>query len=54
MNYNKILRTLAERENVSVKEIENEMRAAIHSAGLHCSIKEFIKAAVLQIKKDYI
>ncbi len=43
MTYKKLLRQLALTENVTVKEIENEMQAAIDYAGLDCSVKEFIK-----------
>lgn len=53
MNYNEILRQLAIKENVSVKEIEKEMKTAIKSAGLDCSVKEFIETttAALILKK---
>ncbi len=43
MKYEKILKQLAEKENVTVKEIENEMQKAINSVGLEYTPKEFIK-----------
>ena len=43
MTYKKMLRQLALKENVSVKEIESEKQSAIDYAGLDCSIKEFIE-----------
>ena len=43
MKYKQILKALAQKENVSKKQIEREMIAAIKSAGLNCSPKEFIE-----------
>ncbi|MBR5273248.1 MAG: hypothetical protein IKU25_07670 [Clostridia bacterium] len=55
MRYNKILRQIAESENVSVEEVEREMKIAIAAAGLDCSVEEFIeKAASLAKIRLYI
>lgn len=54
MTYKKILRQLALKENVSVKEIESEMQAAIDYAGLDCSVKEFIEITSKLIKEKTI
>lgn len=53
MNYKAILKYLAEKENVSVQEIENEMQYAVNFADLDCSAEEFIKTVSIVIK-DYI
>lgn len=53
MKYKQILKQLSIKENVSVKEIEKEMKAAIETAGLNCSVKEFLKTTTTIIK-DYI
>ena len=54
MNYQEIIKQLAEKENVSVKEIEKEMQTAINYAGLDCSAEEFIKTVSATVIKDYI
>lgn len=54
MTYKKMLRQLALKENVSVKEIESEMQSAIYYAGLDCSIKEFIEMMSKLIKEKTI
>lgn len=54
MKYSEILRQLARKENVSVKEIEQEMQQAIDLAGLNCSVKEFIETTKKAIKGRYI
>ena len=54
MNYREILKQLAAKENVSVQEIEKEMKKAITCAGLDCSAEEFIKTITSLIIKDYI
>lgn len=54
MTYKKMLRQLALKENVSVKEIESEMQSAIDCAGLDCSIKEFIQITSKLIKEKTI
>lgn len=43
MSYNKMLKQLALKENISAKEIEREMQTAIDYAGLNCSVKEFVE-----------
>ncbi len=55
MRYKEILKKLSIKENVSVKEIECEMQAAINNAGLDCSAKEFIETISFFIaKRRYI
>lgn len=54
MTYKKMLRQLALKENVSVKEIESEMKAAIDYAGLNCSVKEFIEITTKLINEKTI
>ena len=54
MNYNKILKQIAVKENISEKEIENEMKKAITMAGYDCSVQEFIEMSVKLLEKDYI
>ncbi len=51
MSYKKMLKQLAIKENVSVKEIENEMQAAINNAGLDCTVKDFIEITSFFINK---
>lgn len=43
MNYKKLLKKIAHKENISVKELEREMSAALKAAGETCSVKEFIE-----------
>lgn len=45
MNYSQILKSIAEKENISVQDAEKEMQLALAYSGLDCSVKEFIKAA---------
>lgn len=54
MDYKAILNQLAEKENVSASEIENEMQNALKYSGMNCSAEEFIKITASIIKKDYI
>ena len=55
MRYEDILKKIAERENVSVDDVEKEMKLAIAYSGLNCSVDEFIKTtASLIAQKDYI
>ena len=54
MNYNQILKQIAVKENVSVKEVEKEMQAAIKAAGLDCSPKEFIETTALLVREKTI
>ena len=51
MNYKKILKQLATKENVPEKEIEKEMELAISLAGLDCSARKFIDVATKTIEK---
>ena len=51
MKYVDILKEIANRENVSVKEVETEMRKAIEAAGYDCSVREFIEAVAKTAKK---
>ena len=53
MTYYEILKCIAEKENLSVQEIENEMQKALSSAELNCSAEEFINTVTKNIK-DYI
>lgn len=50
MDYRKILRQIAEKEHISVKEVEKEMADALKSAGIDCSVKEFIEATAKTVK----
>ena len=43
MNYKEILRTIAEKEGVSPKQVEKEMITALKIVGIDTSVKEFIK-----------
>lgn len=54
MNYNRILKQIAAKENISVKEVEREMEIAIRAAGLDCSPKEFIEKTALLVRKKTI
>ena len=54
MTYKKMLKQLAQKENVSEKEIEREMQAAIRHAGYDCSVKEFIETAACLVKEKTI
>ncbi len=54
MRYEQILKELAQKENVSVEEIENEMELAISFSGLKCSPKDLITILTKTVKKDYI
>ena len=49
-----MLKQLAQKENVSEKEIEREMQAAIRHAGYDCSVKEFIETAACLVKEKTI
>lgn len=54
MEYKQMLKQLANKENVSEKEIEREMQAAIKCAGQDCSVKEFIEITSNLIQKKTI
>ncbi len=43
MKYKDILKQIAKKENISVKEVEREMKLALQAANLDCSPQEFIK-----------
>ena len=51
MNYKKIMKELSLKENIPIKVLEKEMQAAIYSAGLNCSVKDFIKKGHKLAKK---
>lgn len=51
MKYEKILKQLAEKENVTVKEIENEMQMSLNDTGLDCTPKEFIEIVSFFVNK---
>ena len=55
MDFKAIVKQLAEKENVSVAEIENEMQNALNCADLNCDVEEFIKitASIIQEKTIY-
>ena len=50
MNYRKIIRCVAEKENISKKEVEKEMKKALTAAGLQCTPQEFIQKITTTIK----
>ena len=54
MKYKQILKQISLKENVSVKEVEAEMKKALVAAGVNCSVKKFIRQAANRIAKDYI
>ena len=55
MGYYDVLRKIAIKENISVEEVENEMKMAIALAGLDCSVKEFVEVTAASIiKRRYI
>ncbi len=51
MDYRAIIKQLADKENVSSKEIEKEMEAAIKLSGISCSSKELIEIITLTLLK---
>ena len=53
MKYNEILKQISIKENVPVKQIEQEMKTALKAAGITCSVKEFIQRTSIAVK-DYI
>ena len=50
MKYNKILKIIAAKENRKPSEIEKEMKEALKSAGLDCSVKKFIETTSSSIR----
>lgn len=49
MKYHKILKLIADKENVTVKEIEKEMEAALKAANINCSPQQFIKSITQKV-----
>lgn len=54
MKYKEILKQIAVKENVSVREIENEMKTAIEFVGLECSAEALIKTIAVSLKQKTI
>ena len=54
MSYEDILKQIAIKENVSIEEVESEMKMAIKFAGLNCSVKDFIETTASLIKEETI
>lgn len=54
MSYKEIIKQIAIKENISEKEVEMEMEAAIRLAGFDCSVEDFIKMSSKLIKKRTI
>ena len=54
MNYRKIIKRLAQQEQVSENEIEQEMTAALRLAGFNESPEDFIKTAALLCQEKTI
>ena len=54
MNYKKILKEIADREQISPKEVEEEMTKALRLAGLNCSVKAFLQTTTALIKEKTI
>ncbi len=46
-----IIKQIAQQEGVSPKQVKQEMLAALRSAGLACSVDEFIEFALLLAQK---
>ncbi len=44
MEYKEILEELSKKSKTPVYEIENEMKRALETAGIQCSVEEFIFA----------
>ena len=52
MRYKDIIKRISIKENISPKQVESEMQAAINSAGFNCSVQEFIETtSALLIQK---
>lgn len=54
MKYKDIIKRIAQQEQVTEKEVEEDMKAALRMAGLDCSVKEFIETAALLCQKKTI
>ena len=50
MDYEKILKNIAEREGLSPRDVENQMALALKAAGISCSVKKFIKKVSNDVK----
>ena len=55
MNYEEIVRQIAQKENVPQHEVKHEIELALNSAGLDCNAEDFIElmAAIIKIKTIY-
>ncbi len=54
MDYEAVIRKLAERENVLPQVVEEEMAKALELAGVDCTAEELIALIVQILLKDYI
>jgi signal recognition particle GTPase len=51
MSYNKILKSIAKKHRVSVKEVKKEMQHALLLSNINIPTKDFIKITSQEIKK---
>lgn len=51
MNYKKILKQIAQENNVSTEYVENEMKKAISGAGYDIPVKLFVELCAISVKK---
>ena len=51
MNYKKILKQIAQENNVSTEYVENEMKKAISGAGYDMPVKLFEELCAISVKK---
>lgn len=51
MNYKKILKQIAQENNVSTEYVENEMKKAIAVAGYDIPVKLFVELCAISVKK---
>ena len=51
MNYKKILKQIAQDNNVSTEYVENEMKKAISGAGYDIPVKLFVELCANSVKK---
>ncbi len=49
MKYKKILRNIADKEGVTPKQVEAEMKQALKAAGIECEVEDFIKNIVTDV-----
>ncbi|MBR4762361.1 MAG: hypothetical protein IK086_06970 [Clostridia bacterium] len=54
MNYKKIIKKIAKNHNVSKKEVDNKIRAALKSSGINVSPEIIIEIIAAKVKKDYL